>query len=106
MRLPPNNPARVLKQKAQAAIAELKKRRDFPRVHLEAMNKAQAEDAATDKSQFDNQMELSPARLQYEIKILDIWAGAYVQLVNELAEQSLFIDTAVREMGFGFPPKL
>jgi hypothetical protein len=82
----------LLKQKAQAAIAELRKRPDFPRVHLEAMNKAQAEDAAADKSQFGSGAEPSMARLQYEIKILDIWAVAYVQLVNDLAEQSLFMD--------------
>jgi len=82
-RFEPDSP-RVLRvrQAAKNGIKALEQCRDYPRVHLEAMEKAEAEFNASG-AELPDPLIPSPARLEYELKILDIWASAYLQLVSD-----------------------
>jgi hypothetical protein len=77
-----------LKKAADAGRDALESHPDFPRVHLHAM---EAQESLLNTLDLPSPAMPSPERLDAAIKILDVWAGAYVQLVTNLADQKSFM---------------
>lgn len=88
--LDPQERIRRLKKAADAGATALEKHTDFPRLHLQAME-AQEALLKTEGPQLPSPPLPSPERLDIAIRILDIWASAYVQLVVDLADQKSFM---------------
>lgn len=82
---------KAIRKKAGDALRILEVYPDYPRVHLGAIEKAEAEYKTTGRN-LPEALIPNPERLAYQLKLVDIWASAYLQLVSNLESHRLFMD--------------